>query len=216
MAPVTVSFNSALSTGTATWRWDYGDGAISSTAGDTTHAYQYPGSYHVVLTLYNAGGTSYDEETITVLLNRNPTPTPGPGAPTPWSPTATPGPGYHRQSPLANATLSPVDMSLYNKTRYDLTGGGDYQRSSIDSFVNDTVIPFVQTYGPLFWGLLFGGIALAYFIRHESAVIPILLTFTGGLPIIIWTLPYDWIRAIGVVVILVIAALLYALRKKRY
>jgi PKD repeat protein len=214
-APLPVTFTDTTTGYTTGWSWTFGDGG-TSTSQSPSHTYNYPGTYIVRLSASNPEAIGVTSTTITVFLNPAPTPTPTPsptGAPTV---TPTPGPGYHRQSPTTNRSLTSPDTSIYNKTMYDFTGGGDPGKVSWNAFIGDVIIPIIMTYGPLFWGLLCGVIILLIYNRQESGVIPVFLALAGGAPIILWTLPYDWQKAAGTLVTLVIAGVLYALRKKRY
>jgi hypothetical protein len=114
-----------------------------------------------------------------------------------------------------NATIEAPDTSLYNKSIGDLFGYGDLGKVSVNNFLGDVVYPFILTYGIFFWAGLFGLIAIVTFVVQENVWIPIALTLVGGGPIVVWQLPYDWQKAIGTFVILGIAALMYAARKKR-
>ncbi len=130
--------------------------------------------------------------------------------------TATPTPTWvPRSSCPANATIAAPSLDLHNKTLGDLFGYGDLSLTSINNFIGDIIIPFLLTYGIFFWGGLFGVMAVAMFVIQENVWIPISLTLTGGAPIVIWQLPFDWQKAIGIIVILGFAALMYAARKKR-
>jgi hypothetical protein len=121
-----------------------------------------------------------------------------------------------RSSCPPNATIEAPSMNLYNKSIGDLFGYGDLSLTSVNNFIGDVIMPFLLVYGIFFWAGLFGVIAVTMFITQENVWVPISLTLVGGGPIVLWQLPYDWQKAVGTIVILGIAALLYAARKKRY
>ncbi|MDD1694739.1 MAG: PKD domain-containing protein [Methanoregula sp.] len=55
-APLTVRFTDTTTNSPLTWEWNFGDGS-SSTLQNPAHTYTTPGSYSVVLTVTNAGGS---------------------------------------------------------------------------------------------------------------------------------------------------------------
>ena len=57
MLPLAVTFQDKSTGNPATWRWDFGDGAISN-AQNPAHTYTKAGTYGVTLTVTNAFGTS--------------------------------------------------------------------------------------------------------------------------------------------------------------
>ncbi len=60
-APLTVDFTDESTGSPATWAWNFGDGAVDSTA-SPSHEYTIPGSYDVTLIVANTGGA----DTLTV------------------------------------------------------------------------------------------------------------------------------------------------------
>jgi hypothetical protein len=114
-----------------------------------------------------------------------------------------------------NATIATPNMTLYNQSIGDLFGYGDLGNVSLNNFMGDVIMPFLNVYGIFFWGAFFGTIAVVMFAVQEDVRIPIALTLLGGAPIVLWQLPYDWQKAVGTFVILGIAAIMYAARKKR-
>jgi PKD repeat protein len=52
----------------ASWFWDFGDGAVS-TSRDPVHAYSYPGNYPVTLTVTTAGGSATASRLVTVTAS---------------------------------------------------------------------------------------------------------------------------------------------------
>ena len=181
------------------------------------------------------GSDTWDGELsggMNLIPQATPTPTPVPtpeptDTPTPTPvPTAYPTTGANstptaseltmiRGSPAWTATIAPISTDLYNNTSNAIFGSGDFGNMSIDNFIGDTIVPFIITYGPFFWAAIFGLFALMMFDREESGIIPVLLTFIAGVPIILWQLPLDWQKSVGTLVILILGGLLYAMRKKR-
>jgi hypothetical protein len=123
---------------------------------------------------------------------------------------------YNRSSPKVNVTVAPIDTSLYDQARNNLTDNGTFQNISINGFIGAIIALYTNIYFVFFWGILWGGLALALYIRQERATVPIVLVLLGGLPIAVWSLPADWQKAVGVFVTFGIAGILYAMRKKRY
>jgi hypothetical protein len=115
----------------------------------------------------------------------------------------------------ANVTIEPPSLDTFNRTLNNLTGNGSVWTMNPDTFIGDAFLPFMQAYGIFFWAGIFGTMALVMFIKQERVWIPIMLTILGGLPLVIWQFPYDWQKAIGTIVILGIAMIMYAFRKKR-
>ncbi len=122
---------------------------------------------------------------------------------------------YNRTSPINTSPLPTFDLTLYNNTSNDIFGSGDFANMSIDNFINDTFTPFMQTWGAFFWAGLFGLAALMMFNRQNSGLVPSLLVIIAGVPIIWYELPGIVAQTAGTIVILVMATLLYAFRKKR-
>jgi hypothetical protein len=171
------------------YSWDFGDGTTSSDM-NPVHAYSTASSYTITLTVEDAMGATDDIEKSVYAYNP-------------------------RSSNVTTNTIVPLSGSYYNKTVQDIFGNGSFANMSIDDFIGDIIAIFVAVYGPFFWAGVFGIIALVLFERQENAVIPALLTMIGGVPIILWELPLDWQKGIGIMVTLVIAGLLYALKRKR-
>jgi len=114
----------------------------------------------------------------------------------------------------STVTISPPSMNYWSWSMSNLTGNGSAWNMVPDNVLGSWLLPFIAAYGAVFWAALFGTAALAMFIRQEKVWVPITLTVLGGLPIIVWQLPYDWQKAIGTIVILGIAMIMYRFRKK--
>jgi hypothetical protein len=123
---------------------------------------------------------------------------------------------YNRSSPKVNVTVAPINTSLYDQMRSDLTGNGTFQNVNLNGFIGGIAALYTDIYFVFFWGAIWGSLALALFIRQERTTVPIVLVLLGGLPIAVWSLPGDWQKAVGVFVTFGIAGILYAMRKKRY
>ncbi len=123
---------------------------------------------------------------------------------------------YNRTSPITNVTIAPLGFNgLYNNTSNAIFGSGDFSNMSWDNFIGNAVIPFILTYGPFFWGGIFGILALIMYDRQENGQIPAILTIIAAVPIIWFLLPEDWMKYAGTFITLIAAAYIYQLRKKR-
>ena len=65
-APLSVAFTDASTGSIASWLWDFGDGA-TSTSQNPSHTYSDPGTYTVTLTV--SGGGSSDSTSISITVN---------------------------------------------------------------------------------------------------------------------------------------------------
>ena len=63
-----VQFTDAYPGDRATWLWDFGDGAVS-TSRDPVHAYSNPGNYPVTLTVTTAGGSATASRLVTATAS---------------------------------------------------------------------------------------------------------------------------------------------------
>jgi PKD repeat protein len=74
LAPLTVAFTDQSSGNPTSWRWDFGDGATSTTQ-NPTHTYAAPGTYTVSLTATNVAGSNTATRTDLVTATPPPAPT---------------------------------------------------------------------------------------------------------------------------------------------
>ena len=63
---LSVAFTSTASGDNLTYLWDFGDGSITSTEPNPTHAYSVAGTYNVTQTVTNAGGSNTITQPVTV------------------------------------------------------------------------------------------------------------------------------------------------------
>ncbi|HSE71576.1 MAG TPA: phytase [Nocardioidaceae bacterium] len=70
-APLTVAFTDTSTNSPTSWSWDFGDGG-TSTAQNPSHEYAEPGTYTVVLTATNAGGSDTVTRTDLIQVSEAP------------------------------------------------------------------------------------------------------------------------------------------------
>jgi PKD repeat protein len=65
-APLTVAFTDTSAGNPTAWRWDFGNGGISTLKNPASVTYYTPGTYTVSLSVSNSGGSNSSSESITV------------------------------------------------------------------------------------------------------------------------------------------------------
>ena len=107
-APLAVQFTDASTGAPTTWAWTFDDGA-TSTAQSPSHTYAAAGTYTVVLTVTNAGGSDAETKAGYITVTAAPTPTTA-------TPTVTP-------TPTASSSSSSSAHPLpYSQQRKDTMG----------------------------------------------------------------------------------------------
>jgi len=112
-APLTVQFSDESTYSPASWKWSFGDG-VSSTEQNPSHTYTSAGSYTVVLTATNAGGSRTKTVNDYIVVSAAPAtttvPTTLPLTVTPTTPVVS-GTTSASPDPVANQTASGSDGS---------------------------------------------------------------------------------------------------------
>lgn len=128
-APLTVSFDGTLSTGSPSgYQWDFNnDGIVDSVDPKPTYTYTTPGTYTVTLTVVNLTGVDVEQKIGYVVVTSPPTPTPTGPTPTPTvapTPACAYPPNVIGLSPT-NSAIALSKAGFLNYIQYgDLTNGG--------------------------------------------------------------------------------------------
>src|SRR5438067_2303189 len=67
-APLAVFFDGSSTVGASSYKWEFGDGATSTSA-TVTHTYTVAGTYTATLTAFDAQGNAYAPGQITITVN---------------------------------------------------------------------------------------------------------------------------------------------------